>query len=87
MREIQNCSLLTKERKKRVWALRKEKRKELFEKEERIVNISLLDFDISNKERVILREAKNAWELGKKLGLSIRGDEKDVIDEILSVEV
>lgn len=44
---------------------------EVLEGEERIVNLSLLDYYISNRGKVIIREAKNAWEVGKKLGLSI----------------
>ncbi|TYI14468.1 hypothetical protein ES332_A08G122500v1 [Gossypium tomentosum] len=33
--------------------------------------------DISNRRKVILREAKQTWKVGKKLGLSVRGNEVD----------
>lgn len=71
--EIQNCVLSTKERKKRDNVLRREKNKEVSVVEHRIVNLSLSDSDISNKGKMILREPKNAWEVGKKLALSIQG--------------
>ncbi|KAG8502521.1 hypothetical protein CXB51_001156 [Gossypium anomalum] len=44
------------------------------------------DSDISNRREIILREAKQTWELGKKLGLSVRGDERDVIEDIMRLE-
>ncbi|KAG8497351.1 hypothetical protein CXB51_008604 [Gossypium anomalum] len=42
--------------------------------------------DISNRRRVILREAKKTWEVGKMLRLSVRGDEEEIIDEISRLE-
>ncbi|PPR92572.1 hypothetical protein GOBAR_AA28098 [Gossypium barbadense] len=42
--------------------------------------------DISNRRKVILREAKQTWELGKKLGLSVRGDERDVMEDTMQLE-
>ncbi|PPS15502.1 hypothetical protein GOBAR_AA05079 [Gossypium barbadense] len=40
----------------------------------------------SGDRRVILREAKRTWEVGKKLGLCVRGDEEEVIEEIGRLE-
>lgn len=45
------------------------------------MNLSLSDSDISNRRKVILREAKQTWEVGKKLGLSVSGEEREVIEE------
>ncbi|KAK5819726.1 hypothetical protein PVK06_024749 [Gossypium arboreum] len=38
-------------------------------------------------KRLILKEARNAWEAGKKLGFSVKGDEREVVDEIMRLEV
>ncbi|KAG8486019.1 hypothetical protein CXB51_019397 [Gossypium anomalum] len=63
------------------------KGREFHEEDERIVNLSLSDSDISIRMRVIIREANNTWELRKKLGFSVHGDEKDVIEEIMRAEI
>ncbi|KAH1091799.1 hypothetical protein J1N35_019056 [Gossypium stocksii] len=85
--EIQNSSLTLKERKKRDRAMLKEKRREFSKYDERIFNLSLSDSDISNKMRVILREANNTWTIGKKVGFSVHGDEEEVIEEIMRAEI
>ncbi|KAK5793721.1 hypothetical protein PVK06_034875 [Gossypium arboreum] len=54
--------------------------------EESMTNLLLSDSDINNRRRVILREAKRTWEVGKKLGLSVRGDKEEVINEIRILE-
>lgn len=41
---------------------------------------------MSNRGKVILREAKQIWEVGKKLGLRVRRDERDVIEDIMRLE-
>lgn len=56
--------------------MREEKGKTTTKEEERPANLSLSDSDI----------AKKTWEVGKKLGLSVRGDEEAVIEEICRVE-
>lgn len=86
MYEIQSSNLTTKERKKRDKNLKKEKEREARMEDERIVNLSLSDSNISNKGRVILREAKNTWAIGKKLGLRVRDNEEDVIEDIVRAE-
>ncbi|KAH1045904.1 hypothetical protein J1N35_036688 [Gossypium stocksii] len=83
MYEIQSSILTSREKKKRDRALHKEKGRKFRKEDERIVNLSLSDLDISNRMRVILREEKNAWAIGKKLGFSVHGDEEDVIKEIM----
>ncbi|KAH1130482.1 hypothetical protein J1N35_001860 [Gossypium stocksii] len=74
------------ERKKRDRALHKERGKEVCKYNERIVNLSLSDSDLSNRMKVILRETKNTWAIGKKLGLIARSDEADVIEDIMRAE-
>ncbi|PPS18921.1 hypothetical protein GOBAR_AA01660 [Gossypium barbadense] len=78
---------LKQERKKRDRALHKEKAKESRKEDERIVNVSLSDSDISNRMRVILREANNTQAIEKKLGFSVHGNEEDVIKEIMRAEM
>lgn len=56
------------ERKKKDQALKRQKGKENLGREETIANASLSDSDISNRKRLILREARNVREVGKKIG-------------------
>ncbi|KAK8358523.1 hypothetical protein V6Z12_A04G026400 [Gossypium hirsutum] len=86
MRVIQDRVLSSKEKQRRDRSRRKEKSSAASIKEDKVVNLSLSDSDISNRRKVILREAKQTWELGKKLGLSVRGDERDVIEYIMRLE-
>ncbi|KAH1047061.1 hypothetical protein J1N35_037845 [Gossypium stocksii] len=65
----------------------KKKAKELCKEDERIVNLSLSDSDISNRMRVILREANNTWALRKKLGFSVHGNEEEVLLTKFEVEL
>ncbi|PPR91026.1 hypothetical protein GOBAR_AA29661 [Gossypium barbadense] len=62
------------------------KGKEESRSEEKIVNLSLSDSNINNRRKVILREAKQTWEVGKKLGLRVWRDERDVIEDIMRLE-
>ncbi|KAH1055055.1 hypothetical protein J1N35_033120 [Gossypium stocksii] len=87
MYEIQNSSLTSKERKKRDRAMLKEKGREFCKEDDRIVNLSISDSDISNIMKVILRKANNTWAIGKKLGLSVHGEEEEVIEEIMRAEL
>ncbi|KAK5840754.1 hypothetical protein PVK06_009657 [Gossypium arboreum] len=86
MCEIQDCVLSTKEKQKRDRNEKIAKGKEKTRCEDLTVNLSLSDSDISNCRRVILREAKKTWEVEKMLGLSVRGDEEEIIDEITRLE-
>ncbi|MBA0809761.1 hypothetical protein Gohar_025384, partial [Gossypium harknessii] len=69
------------EKKKRDWALRRQKGKGILDREHADVNASLSDLDISDRKRLILMDARNAWEVRKKLGFSIRGNGQEVVDE------
>lgn len=51
-----------------------------------MVNLLLSDLDFNNKAKVIIREAKNTWEVGKKIGFDIQGDERRVIEDITHLE-
>ncbi|MFQ6654374.1 hypothetical protein Gotur_025388 [Gossypium turneri] len=66
--------LTVTEKKKRDWALRKQKGKGIAGRDDVEVNASLSDSDISNRKKVILMEARNMWEVGKKRGFSVWGD-------------
>ncbi|KAH1055292.1 hypothetical protein J1N35_033357 [Gossypium stocksii] len=86
MRELQDIVLTTKEKKKRERGTRKSKGKGDSRDDESIVNLSLSDSDISNRRKVILKEAKKAWEVGKKFGFSVQGDDGLVIEELMRLE-
>ncbi|PPS13576.1 hypothetical protein GOBAR_AA07007 [Gossypium barbadense] len=86
MREIQDRFLSKKEKQKRDRKEKIAKGKENTRCEDLTVNLSLSDSDISNRRRIILREAKKTWEVRKMLGLSVKGDEEEIIDEILRLE-
>ncbi|KAH1063211.1 hypothetical protein J1N35_028198 [Gossypium stocksii] len=76
-----------KERKKRDRTLQKEKGREQRKVNERVQYLSLSDSDLSNRMKVLRREAINTWAIGKKLGLSVQGDEEDVIKDIIRAEL
>lgn len=86
MQKIQDSVLTSKEKKKRERATRKGKGRVEARSVEKIVNLSLSDLKISNRRKVILGEPKRTREVVKKLGLSMRGDERDVIEETLRLE-
>ncbi|TYH95086.1 hypothetical protein ES332_A12G083300v1 [Gossypium tomentosum] len=86
MRDIQNGVLSTREKQKRDRKEKLEKGKAVARCEDSTVNLSLSDSDINNRRRVILREAKRTWKVGKKVGLSVRGNEEEVIEEIGRLE-
>ncbi|KAH1074118.1 hypothetical protein J1N35_026446 [Gossypium stocksii] len=73
MRRIQDRVLTTKEKLNRDKGMRKEKGKEDSRFDKSIANLSLLDSDINNRRKVILKEAKKICEVGKKLGFSVQG--------------
>ncbi|MBA0693253.1 hypothetical protein Goari_010747 [Gossypium aridum] len=81
-----NRILTIMEKKKRDWALRRQKGKGISDREHADVNASLWNLDIGNRKRLILRDARNAWEVRKKLGFSVRGNEQEVVDEIMRLE-
>ncbi|KAK5793310.1 hypothetical protein PVK06_034452 [Gossypium arboreum] len=86
MQKIQDTVLTTKEKLKRDRGMRKLKGNGDSRNDESIANLSLSDSDISNRRKVIVKEAKKTWEVGKKLGFSVQGDEEIVIEEIMRIE-
>lgn len=86
MREIQDFVLTSKDKQKRDRGARKSKGKGDSRIDDSIANLSLPDSDISNRRKVILKEAKKTWEVGKRLGFSVQGDEEMVIEELMRVE-
>lgn len=60
MLEIHDRFLSVIEKKKRDLALRREKGQGILAREETVVNASLFYYDISNRRKLILREAKKA---------------------------
>ncbi|PPR84772.1 hypothetical protein GOBAR_AA35943 [Gossypium barbadense] len=86
MREIQDKVLSSKEKQMSDRSKRKVKSTEELRREDTVVNLSFSDSDISNRRKVILSEAKQTWEIGKKLGLSVRGDERVIIEDIMRLE-
>lgn len=78
--------LTTKEKLKRDRGMRKSKGKGDSGIDESITNLSLSDSDINNRRKVILREAKKTWEVGKKLGFSVLVDNEIVIEEIMRIK-
>lgn len=50
-----------------------------------IVNLSLSGSDISNRKRVLRRVVKKTWEVGKRLGFSVQGNEEIIIEEIMRI--
>ncbi|KAG8493318.1 hypothetical protein CXB51_010713 [Gossypium anomalum] len=85
-REIQDTTLTSKEKQKRDRGLRKQKGKRILRIDDSIANLSLSNSNISNRRKVILREAKKTWEVGKRLGFSVHGDEEMIIEEIIRIE-
>ncbi|KAH1047420.1 hypothetical protein J1N35_038204 [Gossypium stocksii] len=86
MLEIQDRVLTTKEKLKRDKGIRKLKGKGDSRNDESIANLSLSDSNISNIRKVILKETKKTWKVGKKLGFSVQGDKEIVIEEIMRIE-
>ncbi|KAH1091961.1 hypothetical protein J1N35_019218 [Gossypium stocksii] len=86
MREIQDIVLTKKQKRMRDRGAGNSKGKGASNLDESIINLSLSDSDISNRRRVILREAKKTWEVGKRLGFRMQGDEKVIIKEIIRLE-
>ncbi|XVF23991.1 hypothetical protein REPUB_Repub13aG0087900 [Reevesia pubescens] len=51
----------------------------------KIVNVSLSDSDFRNRKEILRREAKDTWEFGKMLGLSVNYDDNVVIEELMKM--
>ncbi|KAH1039908.1 hypothetical protein J1N35_041651 [Gossypium stocksii] len=86
MRKIQDSVLTSKEKQKRDRGAKKLKGKGNSRRVENIVNLSMSDSDISNRRKVILKEARKTWEVGKRLGFSVHGEEELIIEELIRLE-
>ncbi|KAH1091149.1 hypothetical protein J1N35_018406 [Gossypium stocksii] len=86
MREIQDIVLTTKEKRRRDRGVGNSKGKGVSNLDESIINLSLSHSDISNRKRVILREVKKTWEVGKMLGFRVQCEEEVIIEEIMRLE-
>ncbi|XP_039036026.1 uncharacterized protein LOC120172691 [Hibiscus syriacus] len=86
MLQIQNNFLSDIERKKRNRVIKKSKPGLERKKSVEIDVQSLSDSGISNRRKVLIREAERTLNLGKSLGITIIGDEKEFIDELVRIE-
>ncbi|KAK8628174.1 hypothetical protein V6N13_063886 [Hibiscus sabdariffa] len=83
---LQNNAISSVERKRRDRAQRKLK-KNWFDRElSSLEGRSLSDSDIRSRQKVLIREAQKTLEVGKEVGIKIKGPEKDVIREIILLE-
>ncbi|TYG38105.1 hypothetical protein ES288_D13G194900v1 [Gossypium darwinii] len=55
-------------------------------KQSKVVNDSLSDSDFIDRRRVIRKEAEEAWEMGKILGLRASCSDEVVISEFIRLE-
>ncbi|TYI19650.1 hypothetical protein ES332_A07G179200v1, partial [Gossypium tomentosum] len=61
------------------------KGKGILRSDDSVANLSISDFDVSNRRRVLLREAKKTWEVGKRLCFSVYGNEEQITGEIMKI--
>ncbi|KAL4366490.1 hypothetical protein GQ457_05G033220 [Hibiscus cannabinus] len=85
--ELQNKSITASERRKMDKALRSRKWNKQFLKETKLSGKSLSDSDIKSRVSVLVKEAKQVLNLGKKIGVTIVGDENEVIKDLVSLEL
>ncbi|PPR93642.1 hypothetical protein GOBAR_AA27030 [Gossypium barbadense] len=83
-REDKSLSLNEKRKIDRV--IKKHRGKGIGDKENEVMNALLSYSDIINRKRVILKEAMKAWEVGKKLSISMKGDEREVVEDLMRLE-
>ncbi|KAK8672214.1 hypothetical protein V6N13_110587 [Hibiscus sabdariffa] len=85
--QLQNKSITASDGMKRDKALRSRKwNKQLLEEIE-LSGKSLLDSDIKSRVSVIVKEAKHVLNLGKKIEVTIVGDENEVFKDLVSLEL
>ncbi|KAL4309665.1 hypothetical protein GQ457_01G010940 [Hibiscus cannabinus] len=85
--DIQNKGISEKERirrdkalKKKIWSM------EILEQTE-LSGKSLSDSDINNRVSKIISEAKEVLKLGKKIGVNFLGEENDIINDLVDIEL
>ncbi|KAK8569712.1 hypothetical protein V6N13_046758 [Hibiscus sabdariffa] len=85
-KDIQDKVLNEAERKKRDRTIKKLKKKEKFSEKPELEGRSLSDPDLKARWDFCTNEAKRALKVGKDLGIQIRGDENEVVDELTRLE-
>ncbi|KAL4271259.1 hypothetical protein GQ457_13G026050 [Hibiscus cannabinus] len=85
--ELQNKSITAGERRKRDKSLRSRKWSKQFLEETELSGKSLSDSDIKSRVSILVKEAKQVLNLGKKIGITIVGDENEAIKELVSLEL
>ncbi|KAK8595334.1 hypothetical protein V6N13_016709 [Hibiscus sabdariffa] len=85
--EIQNSKISDSERRKRDRALKRRKWNKLHLEESELSGKSLFDSDISNRVSKLVKEAKHVLRVGKKIGFNIEGEENDIINDIVELEL
>ncbi|KAK8585592.1 hypothetical protein V6N13_050569 [Hibiscus sabdariffa] len=85
--DLQNQSISDIERKRRDIALKKKNwGKDSFEETE-LSGKSLSDSDINNRVSTIIKEAKQVLRMGEKIGVKFVGNEDDVINDLVEIEL
>ncbi|KAK8595384.1 hypothetical protein V6N13_016757 [Hibiscus sabdariffa] len=85
--ELQNRSISISERRKRDKMLRSRKLSKQLMEETELSEKSLSDSDIKSKCSILIKEAREVPKLGKKIGVKIVGDENEVVQELVSLEI
>ncbi|KAK8648763.1 hypothetical protein V6N13_129506 [Hibiscus sabdariffa] len=82
-----NSDISESERRKRDRALKRRKWNKLHLDESEISGKSLSDSDISNRVSKLVKEAKHVLKVGKKMGFNIVGEENDIINDLVELEL
>ncbi|KAK8582699.1 hypothetical protein V6N13_069471 [Hibiscus sabdariffa] len=82
-----NSNISESERRKRDSALKRRKWNKLHLDESELSGKSLSDSNISNRVSKLVKEAKHVLKVGKKIGFNIVGEEKDIINDIVELEL
>ncbi|KAL4297267.1 hypothetical protein GQ457_12G031290 [Hibiscus cannabinus] len=85
--ELQNRSISISERRKRDKMLRSRKLSKQLMEETELSGKSLSDSDIKSRCSILIKEAREVLKLGKKIGVEIVGDENEVVQELVSLEI
>ncbi|KAK8681413.1 hypothetical protein V6N13_053817 [Hibiscus sabdariffa] len=85
--EIRNKSISDNERRRRDKALKKKNWSKDYLEDTELSGKSLSDTDISKRVSMILKEAKKVLNLGKKIGVNFVGNEEDVINDLVHIEL
>ncbi|KAL4385494.1 hypothetical protein GQ457_15G020430 [Hibiscus cannabinus] len=86
MLDLQSRVISDKERKKRDKALRRRSLEDSFLENSELSGKSLSDSDIKAKVSSMVKEAKQVIDMGKLIGVSIVGNEDEVVQELIVIE-